>query len=310
MSQKTLTDDTRPGAVEAQPSASAKRWWILAVVALAQLMVVLDATIVNIALPSAQADLGFSDGNRQWIVTAYALAFALPAAARRPDRRPVRPQDGLPRRRRRLRRRLRARRRRQQLRDAGHRPRPAGRLRRAARPGRALAAQHDLHRRPGARQGVQRLRRHRRRRRRGGPAARRRADRRARLALDAVRQRASSPSSPSRAAGCCCTNHRDAANSKLDVPGTVAGRRRSVLARLRLLQRGDARLGFARDLGLPDRRRCAAGRLRLVADPGRPPAAAAAHPAGPQPRGLVPRRADLRRAACSVSSSSSPTTCS
>nr|AHX39385.1 hypothetical protein wt6.8 [Streptomyces sp. WT6] len=38
-------------------------------------MVVLDATIVNIALPSAQRDLGFSDGNRQWIVTAYALAF-------------------------------------------------------------------------------------------------------------------------------------------------------------------------------------------------------------------------------------------
>jgi EmrB/QacA subfamily drug resistance transporter len=39
-------------------------------------MVVLDATIVNIALPSAQHDLGFSDGNRQWVVTAYALAFA------------------------------------------------------------------------------------------------------------------------------------------------------------------------------------------------------------------------------------------
>jgi EmrB/QacA subfamily drug resistance transporter len=38
-------------------------------------MVVLDATIVNIALPSAQHALGFSDGNRQWIVTAYALAF-------------------------------------------------------------------------------------------------------------------------------------------------------------------------------------------------------------------------------------------
>lgn len=44
-------------------------------IGLAQLMVVLDATIVNIALPSAQQDLGFSDGNRQWIVTAYALAF-------------------------------------------------------------------------------------------------------------------------------------------------------------------------------------------------------------------------------------------
>ncbi|THA36463.1 DHA2 family efflux MFS transporter permease subunit [Streptomyces sp. A1277] len=51
------------------------RWWVLGVIGLAQLMVVLDATIVNIALPSAQKDLGFSDGNRQWIVTAYALAF-------------------------------------------------------------------------------------------------------------------------------------------------------------------------------------------------------------------------------------------
>jgi MFS family permease len=44
-------------------------------VALAQLMVVLDATVVNIALPAAQADLGFSDGQRQWVVTAYSLAF-------------------------------------------------------------------------------------------------------------------------------------------------------------------------------------------------------------------------------------------
>ncbi|MEW9552094.1 MFS transporter [Nonomuraea sp. NPDC050783] len=42
---------------------------------MAQLMVVLDATIVNIALPSAQADLGFSDGDRQWVVTGYSLAF-------------------------------------------------------------------------------------------------------------------------------------------------------------------------------------------------------------------------------------------
>lgn len=52
-----------------------RRWAILAVLGLAQLMVVLDATIVNIALPSAQSDLGFSDANRQWIITAYALAF-------------------------------------------------------------------------------------------------------------------------------------------------------------------------------------------------------------------------------------------
>ncbi|MCT2593106.1 MFS transporter [Streptomyces sp. N2-109] len=52
-----------------------RRWKALAFIAIAQLMVVLDATIVNIALPSAQADLGISDGNRQWVITAYALAF-------------------------------------------------------------------------------------------------------------------------------------------------------------------------------------------------------------------------------------------
>ncbi len=52
-----------------------RRWWILALLGLAQLMVVLDATIVNIALPSAQHALGFSDDARSWIVTGYALAF-------------------------------------------------------------------------------------------------------------------------------------------------------------------------------------------------------------------------------------------
>ncbi|MEA2384217.1 MAG: hypothetical protein QOH72_4188 [Solirubrobacteraceae bacterium] len=57
------------------PSDSKRRWLILALIALAQLMVVLDATIVNIALPSAQKALGFSDDSRQWIVTAYALSF-------------------------------------------------------------------------------------------------------------------------------------------------------------------------------------------------------------------------------------------
>jgi MFS family permease len=52
-----------------------RRWLILAMLGVAQLMVVLDATIVNIALPSAQHALGFSDTSRQWVVTAYALAF-------------------------------------------------------------------------------------------------------------------------------------------------------------------------------------------------------------------------------------------
>jgi EmrB/QacA subfamily drug resistance transporter len=53
----------------------ARRWWILAVLGLAQLMVVLDVTIVNIALPHAQASLAFSNADRQWIVTGYSLAF-------------------------------------------------------------------------------------------------------------------------------------------------------------------------------------------------------------------------------------------
>jgi len=52
-----------------------RRWLILVVVAIAQLMVVLDATVVNIALPSAQRALAFPNGDRQWVVTAYALAF-------------------------------------------------------------------------------------------------------------------------------------------------------------------------------------------------------------------------------------------
>jgi EmrB/QacA subfamily drug resistance transporter len=56
-------------------SEDSRRWLILAVVCLGQLMVVLDATVVNIALPTAQRDLAFSNADRQWVVTAYSLAF-------------------------------------------------------------------------------------------------------------------------------------------------------------------------------------------------------------------------------------------
>src|SRR5215472_18451401 len=51
------------------------RWLILAVIGIAQLMVVLDMTVMNIALPSAQHDLGFNNVDRQWVVTAYSLSF-------------------------------------------------------------------------------------------------------------------------------------------------------------------------------------------------------------------------------------------
>ena len=52
-----------------------RRWFALVVIAIASLMVVLDASIVNIALPKAQADLHISFANRQWVVTAYTLTF-------------------------------------------------------------------------------------------------------------------------------------------------------------------------------------------------------------------------------------------
>ena len=66
------TASTQPAETDSQHS---RRWWILVLVAVAQLMVVLDATIVNIALPSAQKALHFSDSDRQWIITAYTIAF-------------------------------------------------------------------------------------------------------------------------------------------------------------------------------------------------------------------------------------------
>lgn len=72
MSQPTSTPQS---ATTIPTRAHSRRWWTLSVVALAQLMVVLDSTVVNIALPTAQAELGFTDGERQWVITAYSLAF-------------------------------------------------------------------------------------------------------------------------------------------------------------------------------------------------------------------------------------------
>jgi EmrB/QacA subfamily drug resistance transporter len=73
-----MAADNAPGGVipagqVGQPDP--RRWFVLAVVGLAQLMIVLDLTIMNIALPSAQRALHFSNTDRQWVITAYALAF-------------------------------------------------------------------------------------------------------------------------------------------------------------------------------------------------------------------------------------------
>ncbi|MFA5918778.1 MAG: MFS transporter, partial [Candidatus Nanopelagicaceae bacterium] len=51
------------------------RWRALGVIAIAQLMVILDSSIVNIAIPSAKIDLGITDANQQWVITSYTLAF-------------------------------------------------------------------------------------------------------------------------------------------------------------------------------------------------------------------------------------------
>lgn len=79
MAQPSAIDPTAGAVTASAPpmelADASRRWLVLAIIAIAQLMVVLDSTIVNIALPSAQQALDFSNSQRQWIVTSYALAF-------------------------------------------------------------------------------------------------------------------------------------------------------------------------------------------------------------------------------------------
>jgi len=77
MSENSAVADTFPTGSHPPDAAEhdPRRWYALVVILIAQLMVVLDATIVNIAMPSAQLSLHISDANRQWILTAYTLAF-------------------------------------------------------------------------------------------------------------------------------------------------------------------------------------------------------------------------------------------
>ena len=75
MSTPTATLPPSGVPVSERDANQARRWWILAVLGVAQLMVILDNTIVNIALPSAQRALNFSNADRQWVVTGYSLAF-------------------------------------------------------------------------------------------------------------------------------------------------------------------------------------------------------------------------------------------
>ena len=169
------------------------KWLALALLAAAQFVVVLDASIVNVALPSIGSDLNFSQDNLSWVVNAYTLffggflllggrladrlgrrrmfiagmiLFALASLARRPGaERAV----------------------------ADHRALRAGPRRRAGLPRRAVDRHDDVHRGRRAQQGARRLGRGRRLGRRRGRAARRRADQVRGLGVGAVRQRADRP---------------------------------------------------------------------------------------------------------------------
>ena len=65
-----------PGAIEIAPGRFVAPWLVLGIVLIGQFMVVLDASIVNVALPSIQRDLHFSSSNLQWVINAYTLTFA------------------------------------------------------------------------------------------------------------------------------------------------------------------------------------------------------------------------------------------
>src|SRR5205085_7001761 len=69
---RTMTSNVRAAAASREAS---RPWLVLVIVCLAQFMVVLDATIVNVALPTLQRSLDFSAGSLQWVINSYALCF-------------------------------------------------------------------------------------------------------------------------------------------------------------------------------------------------------------------------------------------
>ena len=235
------TTGVAPSGSEPHP----RRWIALAVIAIAQLMVVLDATIVNIALPNAKAALHISNANQQWVVTAYTLTFggflllggriadywgrkrtflvgSVGFAVASRDRRPG-PE------------------RHHAVRRAG----AAGRVRRAARPGLAGAAHRAVHRGPRAGQGVRRVRRDRRRRLGGRPAARRRAHRVRQLALVPAGEHPGRPgrAGPGHPAG---AREQGARQHHVRHPWRDRHHRRPRLAGLRLHRGGQAGQGLGR----------------------------------------------------------------
>ena len=168
----------------------ARKWWTLIAVSVATFMLLLDITVVNVALPSIREDLGASFTDLQWVVDAYALSLAAlvltagSLADRLGRRRVVRRSGSAI-----FSRRLAALRARARPDLPQPRPRAAGRRRRGDVRGLAGADRAGVPRRPRARHGDGHLRRDDRRRGGDRPARRRRAHRRARLGVDLLPQR-------------------------------------------------------------------------------------------------------------------------
>ena len=263
-------------------------------------MIVLDASIVNIALPSAQEDLGITNANRQWMVTAYTLAFGslLLLGGRIAD--------------------YTGRKRtfiigllgfagasalggfapNQELLFAARAP--AGRVRRPDGPGRAVHRHRDLHRPEGAGQGVRRLRCAGRRRCRDRPDRRRRPDRVRLVALVPRRQRSGRAARRRLRRSRSCTRARRTATPATTCPAccwrpiglfslvygfTEAAQGQAPGEPERHVRPG---LGRSVDDRVPRGSGRAARRVRVVGDPGQEPDAAAARRAPPQPWRVVP----------------------
>ena len=264
----------------AQPDP--RRWWILVVIAIAQLMIVLDATIMNIALPSAQRALHFSVADRQWVVTAYALAFGslLLLGGKLADvvGRKVMFLTGM----------------------TGFAAASAvggaavnfpmlisaravqGGVRRGAGPDGAVAAGHHVHRPGRAAPVVRGVRRGGRVRRGGGPGAGRDLDRVPVVAVVPVRERAVRRGGGDRRGGTAGPGRpRTAAAGGR--AGRGAGVRRDVLHRVRVLQRRHPLLGHPVDVGVHRGRGAAAGRVRGLGGARARAAAAAADRGRPDP---------------------------
>ena len=148
------------------------RWLALIIVCLGDLMIVLDVTIVNVALPSIQEDLGFTETSLAWVVNAYLLDVRRLPPARWQARRPVRAPAAVSRGHRAVHARLARVRPRDSHRSADRRARRAGPRRRSRLSCRALADHDALRRARRAREGDGRLRLRRLRRRQPRRAAR------------------------------------------------------------------------------------------------------------------------------------------